>query len=301
MCRGGRMFAPTKTWRRWHRKVNVGLKRYAVASALAASALPSLVTARGHRIDAVPELPLVVDDAAESVTKTAKAVALLTALGAGADVARARESRNIRAGKGKMRNRRYVSRRGPLLVYGGDGAVSRAFRAIPGVDVASVDALNLLQLAPGGHVGRFIVWTQSAFDRLDALFGAGDGAPASARKGYTLPRHIMANADVARLVNSDEVQSVVRAPRSAPPRRGLRKNPLKNLGAMLKLNPYAKVAKRHALAASTKKAAGGKKGGRPKDARASSAAFLARMTSDHDYVGQDYEVFSDWLGVTEKA
>ena len=27
MCRGGRMFAPTKTWRRWHRKVNVGLKR----------------------------------------------------------------------------------------------------------------------------------------------------------------------------------------------------------------------------------------------------------------------------------
>ena len=301
MCRGGHMFAPTKVWRRWHRKVNVGLKRYAVASALAASALPSLVTARGHRIDAVPELPLVVDDAAESVTKTAKAVALLTALGAGADVARARESRNIRAGKGKMRNRRYVSRRGPLLVYGGDGAVSRAFRAIPGVDVASVDALNLLQLAPGGHVGRFIVWTQSAFDRLDALFGAGDGAPASARKGYTLPRHIMANADVARLVNSDEVQSVVRAPRSAPPRRGLRKNPLKNLGAMLKLNPYAKVAKRHALAASTKKAAGGKKGGRPKDARASSAAFLARMTSDHDYVGQDYEVFSDWLGVTEKA
>ena len=300
MCRGGRMFAPTKTWRRWHRKVNVGLKRYAVASALAASALPSLVTARGHRIAAVPELPLVVDDAAESVTKTAKAVALLTALGAGADVARARESRNIRAGKGKMRNRRYVSRRGPLLVYGGDGAVSRAFRAIPGVDVASVDALNLLQLAPGGHVGRFIVWTQSAFDRLDALFGAGDGAPASARKGYTLPRHIMANADVARLVNSDEVQSVVRAPRAPTRRAGLRKNPLKNLGAMLKVNPYAKTAKRHAIAASAKPKAVGQKG-RPAAARAASKAFLARMKSDHDYLGADYEVFSDWLGVTEKA
>ena len=27
MCRGGRMFAPTKTWRRWHRKINVNLKR----------------------------------------------------------------------------------------------------------------------------------------------------------------------------------------------------------------------------------------------------------------------------------
>ena len=53
MCRGGRMFAPTKTWRRWHRKVNINQKRYAVASALAASALPSLVLARGHRIETV--------------------------------------------------------------------------------------------------------------------------------------------------------------------------------------------------------------------------------------------------------
>ena len=51
MCRGGRMFAPTKVWRRWHRKVNINQKRYAVVSALAASALPSLVMARGHRIE----------------------------------------------------------------------------------------------------------------------------------------------------------------------------------------------------------------------------------------------------------
>ena len=67
------------------------------ASALAASALPSLVMARGHRVDAVPELPLVVDDSAESLTKTAKAVQLLEALGAGAELARARDARNIAA------------------------------------------------------------------------------------------------------------------------------------------------------------------------------------------------------------
>ena len=29
MCRGGRMFAPTKVWRRWHRKINLNQKRYA--------------------------------------------------------------------------------------------------------------------------------------------------------------------------------------------------------------------------------------------------------------------------------
>jgi large subunit ribosomal protein L4e len=53
MCRGGHMFAPTKTWRRWHRKININQKRYAVASALAASGLPALVMARGHRIEQV--------------------------------------------------------------------------------------------------------------------------------------------------------------------------------------------------------------------------------------------------------
>ena len=62
MCRGGGMFSPTKTWRRWHRKVNVTQKRHAVCSSLAASTIPPLVMARGHRIDEVSELPLVVSD-----------------------------------------------------------------------------------------------------------------------------------------------------------------------------------------------------------------------------------------------
>merc|ERR1719253_92924 len=70
MCRKGRMFAPTKTWRKWNRKINVNQKRYAVASALAATALPSLVMARGHRIDSVAEIPCVVDNSVESIQKT---------------------------------------------------------------------------------------------------------------------------------------------------------------------------------------------------------------------------------------
>ena len=60
MCRGGRMFAPTRVWRKWNRKINLNQRRYAVASALAASAVPPLVMARGHKIDEVPEMPLVV-------------------------------------------------------------------------------------------------------------------------------------------------------------------------------------------------------------------------------------------------
>merc|ERR1711935_283000 len=59
MCRGGRMFAPTKTFRHWHRKLNTSQKRYAVASCLAASASVSLIEARGYKIiDKVKEIPI---------------------------------------------------------------------------------------------------------------------------------------------------------------------------------------------------------------------------------------------------
>ena len=64
------MFAPTKLWRRWFIKTNQNQKRYATASALAATAVPSLVLARGHRVEELEEIPLVVADAAESLTKT---------------------------------------------------------------------------------------------------------------------------------------------------------------------------------------------------------------------------------------
>ena len=49
MCRGGHMFAPTKVYRRWHRRVNVAQKRYALCSAIAASGVPALVMAKGKQ------------------------------------------------------------------------------------------------------------------------------------------------------------------------------------------------------------------------------------------------------------
>merc|ERR1719183_2306183 len=180
MCRGGRMFAPTKTWRKWHRKVNVTQKRYAVASAVAASAVPALVMARGHKIEQCDEVPLVVSSGIESLTKTSAAVSLLKKFGAYDDVEKVISSKTMRAGKGKMRGRRFVQRKGPLVVYAKDGGLTRAFRNIPGVELADVSSLNLLQLAPGGHVGRFVIWTEAAFVALDSIFGTYD-APSTAK------------------------------------------------------------------------------------------------------------------------
>jgi large subunit ribosomal protein L4e len=68
------MFAPTKPWRRWHHRVNVNQKRYALVSAIAASGVPALVQSKGHLIEEVPEFPLVVSDKIQEYTKTKQAV-----------------------------------------------------------------------------------------------------------------------------------------------------------------------------------------------------------------------------------
>lgn len=289
------MYSPTKIWRRWHRKVATNQRRYAVVSAIAASAVPALVMARGHRVAAVPEIPLVLADAVESLTKTKEARAVLAAVGAIADVERVERTKSLRAGKGKMRNRRFTSRKGPLVVYGSDSGIVRAFRNIPGVELADVRSLNLLTLAPGGHLGRFIIWTRSAFAALDEVFGTTSTASVQ-KKGYKLPRHIMSNGDLARLLQSDEVQSVISARKPASRRYKLKKNPLKNLGCMLKLNPYAAVLRRAGVRGA---AAEKKPSKRAAGTKATSRAFYKTMVADSEYQGADYEVFSAWLGAEQ--
>ncbi len=116
--------------------------------------------------------------------------------------------------------------------------------------------------------------------KLDELYAAGNTK-------FTLPENCMTNADLSRLINSDEVQSVVNAPKTGTKKHAMKKNPLKNFTAMKKLNPYAKIAK--ALSAkvkSTKTRGNNKEGGKK---------FFAQISADSDYQGEDFEVFSKWL------
>jgi len=231
------MFSPTKTWRRWHRRVNVKEKRNAVVTALAASCLPPLVMARGHRIDDVAELPMVVSDGLESMTRTRPTFKLLEKLGLKNELKKVADSKRIRAGKGKARNRKYKKRLGPLIIYNEDNGIVRATRNIPGVESACVTRLNILRLAPGGNFGRFVIWTESAFKKLHDIYGTlKSGAPM--KKGYTLPRAQMENADIARIINSTEVQSVLRPKLEAPKTFPQKRNALKNKAVMRQLNPY---------------------------------------------------------------
>ena len=148
------MFAPTKTWRKWHVKVNQNQKRYATVSALAASAVPSLVLARGHRIEKVQEIPLVIGNGVESLTKTKAAVSLLKAVEAFTDVEKVANSKKLRAGVGKLRNRRHRQRRGPLVIYGEDQGIVKAFRNIPGVELVS---LTLVAMPSAASIVTFLL------------------------------------------------------------------------------------------------------------------------------------------------
>ena len=62
----------------------------------------------------------------------------------------------------------------------------------------------------------------------------------------------MTNSDLGRLLKADEIQRVLRKPRRIRKRRVLKRNPLKSVRTMLKLNPYASVVKRAALVANLK-------------------------------------------------
>jgi len=275
MCRKGRMFAPTKVWRKWHKKINTTQKRYAVASALAASAIPALVMARGHVVNEVPEVPLVLEDKFESLQKTSKAVGVLNALGVEDELNKVKASKKLRTGKGKMRNRRYVMKTGPLVIYANGDGVEKAVRNLPGVDTCCVDRLNLLQLAPGGHMGRFCIWSQSAIEKLNTIFGTYTEKSA-VKVNYTLPRAPMANADLARIINSDEVQSVVRPANRSVSKVPRKKNPLKNVQEMIRLNPYVMAARK----AEAKRTAHKVKKSAKKDLRASGRAFYNEANTE---------------------
>jgi len=245
MCRGGRMFAPTKTWRRWHRRINVNQRRYAICSAIAATGIPALVMSKGHCIEEIPELPLVLSDKVQELKKTKEAVGVLRKLKAWREIEKVKSTRRYRAGKGKMRNRKRIQRRGPVIIYSQDNGITRAFRNIPGMTLINVDRLNLLKIAPGGHVGRFCIWTESAFKKLDSIYGTWK-KPSEQKTDYNLPMPIMTNCDLSRLLKSDEIQKALRPPKKEVPKRVLKRNPLKNSAVMSKLNPFAIVEKKRA-------------------------------------------------------
>ena len=168
---GGHRAHPPRAEKKIRKKIPRKEMDLALRSAIAATGKKEIVGGRGHLIEDVRDFPLVVVNDVEGLRKTKDVEGVLLQLGVWADVFRVKESRNVRAGKGKGRGRRYKQAVGPIIVVSQSKGVAKAARNLPGVDVALVDNLNVELLAPGTHAGRLTVWSNSALDRLSEKFG----------------------------------------------------------------------------------------------------------------------------------
>lgn len=168
---GGHSAHPPRSEKKIVKRVPRKEMGLALHSAVAATGVKGVVAKRGHVVEDVRDFPLVVVDEVEGLRRTKEVEGVLLALGVWGDVFRVKESRHVRAGRGKTRGRRYKQAVGPLIVVGEDRGVVSAGRNLPGVDVVLVDGLNVGLLAPGTHFGRLTVWSKSAIERLNEKFG----------------------------------------------------------------------------------------------------------------------------------
>lgn len=170
MAIGGRRAHPPRPQKIYHEKINIKERRFAIRSAIAATINSDLVKERGHKITNISQLPLVVNDEISSIKKTKETREIFKSLGIFEDINRAKKGKKIRAGKGKLRGRKYKRTKGPLIVIAEDKGISLGARNHAGVDVVTVNNLNAELLAPGTHPGRLTVFTKSAIEKLGGLF-----------------------------------------------------------------------------------------------------------------------------------
>jgi len=162
-AKGGREAHPPVTAKVLVKEINQKEKQKAFRSAVAASIRADLISGRGHTFEGA--VPLIFEDKFETLGRTQDVISALTSIGVYNDVERAKDSRKVRAGRGKLRGRRYKQRKSLLIVT--SGPELRAARNLAGVDVVTVDQLNVEHLAPGMQAGGLTVWTESAVTRLE--------------------------------------------------------------------------------------------------------------------------------------
>jgi large subunit ribosomal protein L4e len=174
--RGGRLSFPPRTEKKIVKRIPKKEKRLAVMSAIAATASKEAVASRGHSIEDVKEVPIIVTDDLEGLKKTKEVEDTLVRLGILSEIYRVRESRKVRAGKGKKRGRKMKQAVGPLIVVNENKGIVEAAENVPGVEIVTVDNLNAEMFAPGTHPGRLTIWTSGAIGKLNELYGKGEEA-----------------------------------------------------------------------------------------------------------------------------
>lgn len=164
---GGRRAFPPMVEKSWELKVNRKERTLARWSALAALSDNDMVKKRGHQFNEEVTLPVVFEDSVEELETTAAVLKALESVGLQDDVTRAKDSKKVRPGKGKMRGRRYKSCRSLLIVVSNKEApIFKGAKNLAGVEIMAPGQLNPGTLAPGGDAGRLAVFSQAALKMI---------------------------------------------------------------------------------------------------------------------------------------
>lgn len=125
---------------------------------------------------------------------------------------------------------------------------------------------------------------------------------AELKKGFMVPSPCVKTADMTRIIRSEEVQNVVRAPKTdfTPKAQRCKPNPLRNVAALELLNPYAAKMRKEVneqAARAVKKQRAKKK--LTKEVKTAKRLFREVLQKESDFQGEDYDQFSKWLGITQ--
>ena len=161
--RGGRQAHPPNVKKVIYKKLNKKENKLALCSAISATKLKEIITARGHKIGNIENFAIIVSDEIETIERTKDIVKILNSLNLMEDVNRLK-SRKPRTGKSALRGRGKKIGKSILFVVSKSEKLAKACGAIPGIDVKMVKELSVLDLAPGATPIRLTVYSKSALD-----------------------------------------------------------------------------------------------------------------------------------------
>lgn len=154
----GREAHPPKSQKNIYRKINKKERRKAIRSAISASVNKEFF--KDHKFN----LPIIINSDFENIKKTKELQKFLIKIGLESLIDKVKEKK-IRAGKGKARGRKYIKRKGPLIVVSDNCSLLKCSN-LPGFDIVKVNSLNTELLAPGFNP-RLIIWSEKAIEKLE--------------------------------------------------------------------------------------------------------------------------------------
>lgn len=161
--RGGYRAHPPKTLKR---KLKLNRKEILLAlkSAISATANKKIILSRYKKINELKlNFPVIITSEITKIKKTKELKKLIEKIFSG--VKAIYKKKKVRAGKGKLRGRKYKKSAGLLIITGNDEKIigENLF------DIKKINEVNLKDLAPGGNPGRLIIYTEKTIKNLENL------------------------------------------------------------------------------------------------------------------------------------